>query len=103
MDTGKTRREPGLLPGQLVKKVFLTSWWTGEQAPPPLPPKDSDIDTMSGPLFLHLCCSGVAEIGLNAPNAALDYRKSASSKYYMRESRKQGLLTNRSKEPLVYS
>ena len=23
---------------QLVKKVFLTSWWTGEQAPPPLPP-----------------------------------------------------------------
>ena len=20
---------------QLVKKVFLTSWWTGEQAPPP--------------------------------------------------------------------
>ena len=23
---------------QLVKKVFLTSWWTREQAPPPLPP-----------------------------------------------------------------
>ncbi len=23
---------------RLVKKVFLTSWWTGEQAPPPLPP-----------------------------------------------------------------
>ena len=23
---------------QLVKKVFLTSWWPGEQAPPPLPP-----------------------------------------------------------------
>ena len=23
---------------QLVKKTFLTSWWTGEQAPPPLPP-----------------------------------------------------------------
>ena len=23
---------------QLVKKVFLTSWWTGEQALPPLPP-----------------------------------------------------------------
>ena len=28
-------RWPGF---QLVKKVFLTSWWTGEQAPPPLPP-----------------------------------------------------------------
>ena len=23
---------------QLVKKEFLTSWWTGEQAPPPRPP-----------------------------------------------------------------
>ena len=31
-------------------------------------PKDSDIDTMSESLFLHLCCSDVAEIGLNAPN-----------------------------------
>ena len=25
-------------PVQLVKKVFLTSWWTGEPAPPPRPP-----------------------------------------------------------------
>ena len=34
------REEPGCDPprAQLVNKVFLTSWWTGEQAPPPLPP-----------------------------------------------------------------
>ena len=38
LDNVKSPRTSDARGFQLVKKVFLPSWWTGEQAPPPLPP-----------------------------------------------------------------
>mgnify|MGYP007110362844 CR=1 FL=1 len=44
--SGKRERHSKTMP-QLVKKDFLTSWWTGELAPPPLPPHHNLFELQS--------------------------------------------------------
>ena len=56
---------------ELVKKVFLTSWWTGEQAPPPLPhPQFAMVAPLRSQARLRLSLAYWAYYGLLPPLAA---------------------------------